>query len=453
MEIEKVVELQREYFNNGYTRDIEVRKNNLIKLRKSIVDHMPQIMEAFRADYNKSEFDVLSTEVGMVMGEIKYMLKHLRSLSKPKRRHVSLMNIGSKSYILKEPYGVTLVVAPWNYPLQLSLTPLVGAIAAGNTVVLKPSNYSPQVSLVLKDILSVFDEGLVSVVLGGREQNQQLFDQHFDFIFFTGGVNVGRVLLGKASEHLTPVVLELGGKSPCIIDEDCDLDLAARRATWGKYLNAGQTCVAPDYFYVHRSIKEKFMAKVIWYIQSYYYDNGKISSDFPYIINDKHVERLKGLLGDKVFYGGKVEGRLFEPTILDNVTRQDAVMQEEIFGPIMPILEFEDITEVVNDIKSQPKPLALYYFGSNRDVQKYVMDTCSYGGGCVNDTIMHLTEEALPFGGVGNSGMGSYHGEKSFKTFSHEKSVLVKGKMELKFKYPPASDSKAKLIKTYFKIK
>lgn len=453
MDISEVVARSREYFGQGITRDIKVRRLNLIKLRESIMSHVPALNTAFKSDFNKSEFDVLSTEIGMVLGEINYMLKHMGRLSRPHRKRVSLMNIGAKGYILQEPYGVALVVAPWNYPFQLSMTPVVGALAAGNTVVLKPSNYAPNVALVIKDILSVFDEGLVSVVLGGREQNQQLFEQRFDFIFFTGGVNVGRLLLNKASENITPVVLELGGKSPCIIDEDCDLDMAVRRAVWGKYLNAGQTCVAPDYFYVHKSIKEQFVIKAKEYIQRYYYTDGKINDSFTHIINDKHVDRLKGLMGDKVIFGGKSEGRLIEPTILDGVTRDDPVMQEEIFGPILPILEFEDITEVVREIKEQPKPLALYYFGSNRDVQRYVMDTCAYGGGCVNDVIMHLTEENLPFGGVGNSGMGSYHGERSFKTFSHEKSVLVKGKLELNFKYPPVSSSKLNLVKKYFKIK
>ncbi len=453
METKQLVEEQRKLFLSGVTKGIDYRKNALKLLKQSIVSNMQEMIDAFKIDYNKCSFDVISTEVALVIGEIDYMLKHLRFLAKPKKVKTSLVNLVSHGYIYQEPYGVALIVAPWNYPIQLALSPLVGAIAAGNTAVVKPSNYCPNVSLVIKKILSVFEDNYVAVVMGGREQNAELFDQRFDFAFFTGGVGVGKLLLEKMSTNLTPTVLELGGKSPCIIDEDCDIDLAAKRSVWGKYLNAGQTCVAPDYFYVHKNIKTQFIDKCKEYIDKFYYIDGKITPNFPYIINDKHIARLQGLLSDKVIYGGKVSGRLLEPTIMDNVTRADAIMQEEIFGPIMPIMEFEDITQVVEDIVAQEKPLALYYFGKSKDIAEYVINTCSFGGGCINDTIMHLTEENLPFGGVGNSGMSSYHGKKSFEVFSHAKSVLKKGKLELSIKYPPYSSKKENFIKKFFGIK
>jgi len=293
------------------------------------------------------------------------------------------------------------------------------------------------------------------VVVGGREENQALLNQKFDFIFFTGGDDVGRVVLEKASVHLTPVILELGGKSPCIVMEDADIDMAAKRITWGKYLNAGQTCVAPDHIYVHESVKDTFISRVIEYIQAFYYHDGHISEDFPSIINDKHVERLAGLIDkNKVVFGGHInkEQRLIEPTIMDNVTYDDAIMGEEIFGPIMPILTFAKVDNLLEIFKSQEKPLAFYLFIKNQKEARRIMDLVSYGGGCINDTIMHLTNDKLPFGGIGRSGMGSYHGQKSFEAFSHEKSVLKKQKMELQLKYPPYNEKKKSFIKWFFKL-
>jgi aldehyde dehydrogenase (NAD+) len=415
-----------------------------------------EIYKAFMLDFNKCEFDVISTEYSLVIQEIDYMLRHLRGFMKPKRVATSLVNVISSGYIYKEPYGVTLVMSPWNYPLQLSMVPVVASLASGNTVVLKPSKYAWNISLVLQKIASNFDPRLFSVVVGGREENQALLNQKFDFIFFTGGDDVGRVVLEKASQHLTPVVLELGGKSPCVVTNDADIDLAAKRITWGKYLNAGQTCVAPDHVYVHESVKDKFISKVIGYIQNFYYQNGTITDDFPSIINDKHVERLVGLIdSSKVVFGGHVnkERRLIEPTIMDNVNLDDAIMKEEIFGPIMPILSFTSIDALIEEFKTQEKPLAFYLFTSNGKEAKRIMDLVSFGGGCINDTIMHLTNDRLPFGGVGRSGMGSYHGKKSFDTFTHEKSVLKKAKIELPLKYPPYTIGKMKFIKWFFKIK
>ena len=454
--IEEIVQKQRDYYFEGHTRSLQVRRDTLKKLRKVLLDMHDEIYKAFMLDFNKCEFDVISTEYSLVIQEIDYMLRHLRGFMKPKRVATSLVNVISSGYIYKEPYGVTLVMSPWNYPLQLSMVPVVASLASGNTVVLKPSKYAWNISLVLQKIASNFNPRLFSVVVGGREENQALLNQKFDFIFFTGGDDVGRVVLEKASQHLTPVVLELGGKSPCVVTSDADIELAAKRITWGKYLNAGQTCVAPDHVYVHESVKDKFISKVIGYIQNFYYQNGTITDDFPSIINDKHVERLVGLIdSSKVVFGGHVnkERRLIEPTIMDNVNLDDAIMKEEIFGPIMPILSFTSIDALIEEFKTQEKPLAFYLFTSNGKEAKRIMDLVSFGGGCINDTIMHLTNDRLPFGGVGRSGMGSYHGKKSFDTFTHEKSVLKKAKIELPLKYPPYTIGKMKFIKWFFKIK
>lgn len=455
--IKQLVDKQREYYLKGLTRPYETRRQNLLKLKKVIIDNQENIYEAFLNDFNKTKFDVISTELSLVIHEIHFMLKNLKRLMKPEKICSNLINFPSRGYIFKEPYGVTLVMAPWNYPLQLSLLPVVASLAAGNTVILKPSNYAENVANVLKKIADEFAPELFSVVLGGREENQTLLDQKFDFIFFTGGSVVGRIVLEKASVHLTPVILELGGKSPCVVLEDADLDLSAKRITWGKFLNSGQTCVAPDHIYVHKNIKEKFIAKVQKYIKQFYYDeSGNLIKEYPQIINNKHLERLQGLIDKKkIVCGGKADfvKRNLEPTVLDNVTYKDAVMGEEIFGPIMPILPFNNVNDIVEIFKTQDKPLAFYVFTKNTKLAKNIMQKVSFGGGAINDTIMHLTHEKLPFGGIGLSGMGSYHGKKSFSTFSHEKSVLAKKRIELPVKYPPITKKKTLFLKWFFKIK
>lgn len=452
--ISEIVKNQKQFFLRHETFDVQFRLRALKVLKNSIINHKNEIFEAFMTDYNKSEFDVVATEFSLVMNELKYFQHHLKSFAKPKRVHVSFLNLGAKGYRVAEAYGTVLIVAPWNYPLQLSFCPLIASIACGNTTVLKPSNYTPSVAKVIQKILNVFDDKFVAVVLGGREQNQMLFEQKFDFVFFTGGTDVGKILYQKQSQFLTPVLLELGGKSPCVIDCDADLNLAAKRSVWGKFLNAGQTCVAPDYFFVHKDIKNQFIQKTKEWIRKFFYEDGVLSKDYPYIVNDKHVERLKGLVDkDKLIFGGGVVGRQFEPTILDNVSFDDSVMKEEIFGPILPIIEFEDLELVVKKLNSLEKPLALYYFGKNKAKQKFIVLNTHFGGGCINDCIMHLTEEKLPFGGVGNSGIGSYHGKKSFEAFSHIRSLLVKNKMELNMKYPPSTTKKTKIMKWIFGIK
>lgn len=456
MDIVSTVNKQREYFLSGATRDINKRLANLKQIRCLLEKYSNKFYEAFHLDYNKCQFDVLSTELLLVLNECDYMIKHLKKLTKAKKVKTDIINFPSKGYLIQEPYGVVLIMAPWNYPLQLSIEPLIGAIAAGNTVILKPASYAKNVSQVIYDMFAELNnECLVSVVLGGREQNQALLEQRFDYIFFTGGETVGKLVLEKASKHLTPVSLELGGKSPTIVDEDADIEIAAKRITWGKFLNAGQTCVAPDYIYVHETVHDAFIEKVKKYIKEFYYDsNGKISSQFPFLINEKHRNKVESLIDkDKIIVGGKFNGNLLEPTVLDNVTWDDKIMSEEIFGPVMPVLKFNDLENVLEIVKHKEKPLAFYYFTKNKKKAMRVMNEAFYGGGCINETIMHLTNENLPFGGVGRSGMGAYHGKKSFQTFSHEKSVLVKNKAELQVKYPPNSTKAFKLLNVLAKIK
>ena len=327
--IESIIKKQRDYFNSSETLSYLFRINSLKLLKEQLYKYQFKLQEAFIKDYNKQEFDFIATEFSMVIMELNYMIKHLKKFMKIKKVKSNLINFPSKGYIYKEPYGVTLIMSPWNYPLQLSITPLIGAIACGNTVVLKPSQYSYNVSLVIKEMLEVFDEKYIYVCLGGREVNQSLLDQRFDYIFFTGGEVVGKLVMEKASKYLTPITLELGGKSPCIVDKDADLKLASKRIVWGKYLNAGQTCVAPDYLLIHSSIKEQWLEVAKNFIEKFYYTDGKLNEDFVKIVNSKNLERLQGLIDEKkVVFGGKVDGERLEPTILDGVTKEDKIMQE-----------------------------------------------------------------------------------------------------------------------------
>ena len=452
--ISNIVESQRKYYLSGNTLDIKKRIIVLKKIKEQINKHYSQLVDAFEKDFNKCEFDVISTEVSMVIFEIDYFIKNIKKLSRTKRVRSNLINIPSKSYIYKEPYGCVLVIAPWNYPFQLSVLPLVDAIASGNTVVLKPSEQAPYVASVIEKMLSIFDDGLIKVVNGGIDVSSALLEERFDLIFYTGGTNVGKVVMEKASHHLTPVILELGGKSPCIVCKDADIKLAAKRIVWGKFINAGQTCVAPDYILVHECIKEEFIKNVIEQIKENYYINNTLSNDFPSIINEKHLDRLKKLINkDKVIFGGNIYNKTLEPTVLDNACEFDLVMQEEIFGPIMPIIAFNDLDKVVNTLKQKEKPLALYIFSKNKENINKVINNLSFGGASINDVIMHLTNDLLPFGGIGNSGMGRYHGKYSFDAFTHEKPVFKKGKFELNIKYNNRNDNKTKLLKKILKIK
>ena len=449
----EILEKQKEFYKTKTTLDVNFRILQLKRLKMQINAYYEQICVAFKKDLNKNEFDVVSTELGMVMNELNYMIKNLKRLSRPKRVLTSLINFPSKGYKIYDPYGSVLVASPWNYPLQLTLIPVIGAMAGGNTVVVKPSRNTPNVTQVIKKIFDIFDDNYVYVVTKEEEINL-LFDEKFDFIFYTGSPNKAKELMEKQSKFLTPMILELGGKSPCIIDSDADIETSAKRVVWGKFLNAGQTCVAPDYILLNSSIKDVWLEKAKEYIEKFYYIDGNLSDDFVKIINQKNLDRLVGLIDkNKIYFGGNTFKDKLEPTILTGVTREDKIMQEEIFGPIMPVVEFDDLNQELKIIEDMEKPLAFYYFGSDKEKIEKIKNSCRFGGGCINDVIMHLTEERLPFGGVGNSGMGSYHGKKTFYAFTHEKSVLQKNKFEMDLKYPPQDNKKLKFLKKFLRIK
>ncbi len=445
---------QRQYFSEGKTKNISHRLEFLYRLEQSILKHEKDIMEALRKDLNKAPFEAYATEIGMVLEEIRFVSKHLRGWARPRQVRTPITNFPSVSRIYSEPYGVVLIMSPWNYPFQLAISPLASAIAAGNCAIVKPSNYSPNTSAVIELILSeVFPKKYVAVIQGGREANKTLLEQKFDYIFFTGSVAVGKTVMRAASQHLTPVTLELGGKSPCIVDETANLELAARRIIWGKFLNSGQTCVAPDYLLVHHSVKEKLLEKMKKYIRQFYGDEACLSDSFPKIINEKHFERLLDLIkNESIVIGGTFsrERNQISPTILNNIKWSSSVMAEEIFGPILPVLEFKNLKEVITMVNNHPKPLALYYFTTKKENERRIIKSISYGGGCINDTIMHLATSYMPFGGVGESGMGRYHGKDSFDTFSHKKSVLKKANwLDVPLRYPPYKDH-LKMLKRLF---
>ncbi|HDR7598221.1 aldehyde dehydrogenase (NAD+) [Bacillus sp. RC55] len=455
MSISSIVNKQKQYFYNGYTRSIETRKNNLKKLYDGIQRFEGEIFQALKLDLNKSVHESFTTEIGYVLKEISFQMKHISSWSKPKRVRTALTHFGSKGKVVPEPYGVTLIIAPWNYPFQLAIAPLVGALAAGNTVVLKPSELTPNVSKVLTRMLGeLFPEELVSVVEGGAQESTALLKESFDYIFFTGSVGVGKVVMEAAAKKLTPLTLELGGKSPCIVHKDAKLDVTARRIVWGKFLNAGQTCVAPDYMYVHSSVKEQLIEALRHEIAEQYGKDALQNDNYVRIVSERHFERLCTFLQDgKPVIGGNYtkETLHIEPTVLTNVTWQSAVMEDEIFGPILPIIEYDKIEEVIETIQHHPKPLALYVFSEDRKVQKKVTSNISYGGGCINDVVYHLATPYLPFGGVGSSGLGSYHGEQSFRTFSHYKSILSQSTaFDMKIRYS-STKSALKFIRKLLK--
>ncbi|ACL20215.1 Aldehyde Dehydrogenase [Desulfitobacterium hafniense DCB-2] len=441
-DIKEILVKQKAFFQTGKTKELQFRVDMLNKLRSAIKIHEEEIMAALKADLNKAPFEAYATEVGMVLEELNYTLKHISSWVKPKRVRTPLVHFPSASYLYTEPYGSVLIMSPWNYPFQLALAPLVGAISAGNCAVLKPSEYSANTSAMIERIVKeIFDESFVAVVRGGREANKTLLNEKFDYIFFTGSVGVGKTVMESAARHLTPVTLELGGKSPCIIDDTADLELAAKRIVWGKFLNAGQTCVAPDYLLVHRTVKEKLIQEIKKSITAFYGHDPLGNEDYPKIINQKHFERLLGLLkSGRVVEGGRSDEktRRIAPTILDDVTWESPVMQEEIFGPLLPVLEFESFDAALAMVNQHPKPLALYLFTRSKDHEAQAISKTSFGGGCINDTIIHLANPNLRFGGVGESGMGQYHGKGSYDTFSHTKSIMKKSnKLDIPLRYPP----------------
>lgn len=455
-EINVIIAKQRQYFLTGETRNVNFRKQALKRLYNAIVENEHKIFEALKLDLGKGETESYMCEVGMTLSEISYMLKHLNKFASDKHVLTPLAQFASDSYTKASPYGVTLVMSPWNYPFMLTIDPLVDALAAGNTVVVKPSAYSPYTSNVIKEILeSCFEEKYVAVVTGGRQENSCLLSSRFDKIFFTGSVNVGKEVMRKAAEYLIPITLELGGKSPCIIDKSAKLKLAARRLVFGKYLNCGQTCVAPDYVYVHKDVKDEFIKEVKYQIQTQFGYDPLSNENYGKIVNEKHFDRLLGLIDEtKVVHGGHSnrEQLRIAPTVMDNVTWDDPVMKEEIFGPIMPILTYDSTEELKEILQSQPHPLAFYLFSENKKTINTLMEECQFGGGCVNDTIIHLATSEMGFGGVGNSGMGSYHGKRGFDEFSYRKSVVDKKTwLDLPMRYQPYTKLNDKLIRIFMK--
>lgn len=438
---EELIERQREYFRSGITRSLEFRKTRLKELKKAILANEAEIMQALHEDLGKAAFEGYATEIGIVLEEISFMLSHMSGFLKTKRVKTPITQFPSVSKIYQEPYGSVLIIAPWNYPFQLALAPLVGSIVCGNCTIIKPSNYSPATSSIINKIITqTFDPSFVAVIEGGRNVNQTLLDNKFDLIFFTGSPEIGKVVLEKAAKHLTPVVLELGGKSPCIVDKTADIERAGKRIAWGKCLNSGQTCVAPDYLLVHKSVKDSLIEAIKKNVIEFFGENTEESPKFPKIINQKHFERLNHLIqtGEVVFGGqSNAATNKIGLTLLDHVNWDDPVMQEELFGPILPIIEYEDLDEIISVINSRPKPLALYLFTKSKKVEQKVINSISYGGGCINDTIVHLATSYMGFGGVGESGMGCYHGAASIQTFSHSKSIMKKSNLiDIPLRYP-----------------
>ena len=455
-EIKHIVINQRKYFNTGATLDVDARIRALKKLRESILKHEDEINKALKRDLGKSNFESYMCETGLVLSEISYMLKHIRSFVKEKTVMTPLAQFHSRSYRKPSPYGTVLIMSPWNYPFLLTLDPLVDAIAAGNTAVLKPSAYSPCTGKIVSAIIrECFEEAYICVVTGGRSENTCLLKEHFDYIFFTGSQAVGKEVMRHAAEHLTPVTLELGGKSPCLVEKSANLKLAAKRIVFGKFLNCGQTCVAPDYVYCDRTVKDKLVKEIKKQIQKQFGKEPLKRADYGKIINEKHFDRITGLINpSKVVWGGKSDrgAQKIEPTVLDNATFGDAVMQEEIFGPLMPILTFDTLDEAIRNIQSMAHPLALYIFSNDRQAVRKVTSRCGFGGGCVNDTIIHLATCEMGFGGFGESGMGSYHGKDGFRTFSHEKSIVDKKTwLDLPMRYQPYKKIDSKLVRMFLK--
>lgn len=455
MNITELIEQQRIFFNSNQTKEISFRIEQLKKLNRLMVQYEAEMIDAIYQDFGKSEFDVYTAEFAILYSDISVALKNLKKWSKWKRVRTNLTNFPAKSYIVPEPFGVSLVIGAWNYPYQLSLAPVIAALAAGNTVLLKPSELPEKTSKVMaKMINDNFDPRILKVVEGGVDITTELLNNKFDKIFFTGSVPVGKIVYQAAAKHMTPVTLELGGKSPAIVTADCDLDVTVKRLVWAKFLNAGQTCIAPDYVYVDAKIENIFLAKLEAEIErsAFSLENG----NYVRIINDRNVQRLAKLIDQsKIYFGGKIyeKQRIIEPTILTSCNFECPSMQEEIFGPILPVLRYTSLNEAINIIKSQPKPLALYLFTNNRSIKTKVTNELSFGGGAINDAIMHITNHHLPFGGVGDSGIGSYHGEAGFRTFSHYKSMLEKPlRFEPNLKYSPHSESKLKWIKRLLKF-
>ncbi len=456
-ELKTLLEKQREYYRSGTTLPVKFRIQQLRRLYNAIKQYEYEVKGALKADLGKSHFEGFMCEVGLVLSEISYMISNIKKFAKRKKVRTPLSQFASRSFKQPVPYGNVLIMSPWNYPFLLTMDPLVDAIAAGNTAIVKPSAYSPATSKIVEKIITeCFDAEYIAVVTGGRAENTALLDEKFEFIFFTGSQAVGKEVLRKSAEHLTPVVLELGGKSPCIVDSSANIKLAAKRIVFGKYLNCGQTCVAPDYILWETSVKEEFVKEVVKQIKLQYGENPLANDDYGKIINRKHFVRLSSLIdADKIVFGGNIneDACQIAPTVMDGVSYDDAVMQEEIFGPIMPIVTFDDFDTTIDELKCKDKPLALYLFSSDKRHIKRVVTELSYGGGCINDVIIHLATSEMGFGGVGESGMGSYHGKAGFDAFSHYKSIVDKKTwIDLPMRYQPYNNKfYDKLLKLFLK--
>ena len=455
-EIRQILEKQHRLFQEGATLPVSFRLSQLQKLKDGIRRYEEKLDQALEADLGKSRMESYMCEIGLTLSELTWMQKHLRSLVREKRVATPLAQFAARSFRSPSPYGTVLIMSPWNYPVLLTLEPLIDAIAAGNTVVIKPSAYAEHTSAVLKEMLKeCFPSEYVAVVTGGRAENKALLEQRFDKIFFTGGKTVGREVLRHAAEYLTPVTLELGGKSPCIVDKSAKIPLAAKRIVFGKYLNCGQTCVAPDYILCDRTVYAELILALQKEITAQFGEDPLKNPDYGKIINRKHYDRIMGLIDpDKVVCGGYGDGQSLRiaPTIMKNVTFSDTVMGEEIFGPVLPILTYDTLEEAINIVEEHPHPLALYLFSEDKGAQKKVLELCHFGGGCINDTIIHLATSAMPFGGVGESGMGGYHGKTGFETFSHFRSIVDKKTwMDLPIRYQRYSRMKERLLRVFLR--
>lgn len=450
----ELLQKQRNYFHTEATKSYEFRMKQLNKLYDAIVSHEDSIIHALYEDLGKSTYEAYLTEIGVVKKELKDMMKHLKHYMKPRKVKQNLALFKATSKVYHEPYGNVLIIAPWNYPFQLALSPLIGALAAGNTAIIKVSEYATHTEKVIKTMIQkTFESQYVEVVTGGVEETQALLNENFDYIFFTGSPEVGKIIMRKASDHLTPVTLELGGKSPAIIHDGKEMYLIAKRIAYGKFINAGQTCIAPDYIWVKEGLKEALIESLKNAIESFYGNNPLEHPDYPKIISEKHYQRLLKLIDPKkVIYGGQHNHQKISPTLCDHITWDDQIMQDEIFGPILPIMTYQDIDEVIDTLKCKDKPLALYLFTEEKKIKDQIIQQLSFGGATINDTLMHFANENIPFGGVGKSGMGAYHGKHSFYTFTHNKGVVDRStKIDLSLRYLPGSKKKANIVKKILK--
>lgn len=441
LKMKALIDKQRRFFYTGETKSYDFRKQQLIKFREMLKKYESAMYKTLEQDLGKSKHESFVTEIGLLYGEISFLLKELKGWMQKEKVATPLTHKGTTGYILKDPYGVVLVISPWNYPIQLTLLPVISAIGAGNTVVIKPSEIAPYTSsLIHKMISETYGAEFITVVEGDKETSDALLAERFDYIFFTGSTQIGKIIMKKASKHLTPVTLELGGKSPAIVDKSANISLSAKRIVWGKFTNAGQTCVAPDYLYVNEAVYPEFMKAVGKEIRNLYSKTPLKNKKYGKIINRRHFERLTHLMHHgKITYGGEIDEAALKiaPTVIEGITWEDPIMQEEIFGPLLPVMKYDNLDNVIETIQSHEKPLALYYFGKENEQMDHVIEHISFGGGCVNDCLYHLANPHLPFGGVGQSGMGAYHGKYGFDTFTHNKSVMHQTtKFDLPIRYP-----------------